>query len=201
MGRRLVPAVSALCAATLLAASSSGAPDAAPTVPVARVAEAADCMAPQVLAALDLTPAPGTAATVPSSAVPHVDAPDPGRVPSTFVAVSAVECTPGGTLVDTAGTWSSVRARRLDGDTAALEAALALGPASASSQDCSPGAAARLDLWLVDALGRAVRAWVPDETCSGGPRAEVTAALDALEVTDSTTYPVGLLEPAPAPSP
>lgn len=196
MGRRVVPG---LLAVLLLAGCSAATPDASPTIAVARVVESADCMAPQVLAALDLTPAPGTAATVPSSAVPHVDAPEPGRVPNAFVATSALECTPGGTLVDSAGTWSSVRARRLDGDTTALEAALALGPASTSQQDCSPAPASRLDLWLVDALGRAVRAWLPDGTCAGGPRAEVVAALDALEVTDTTTYPVGLLEPAPAP--
>ncbi|ROS31472.1 hypothetical protein [Cellulomonas sp. PhB150] len=195
MGRRLVPG---LLAVLVLAGCSSAAPDPSPTVPVAHVVEAADCMAPQVLAALDLTPAAGTAATVPSSAAPHVDAPAPGRVPSTFVATGAVECTPGGTLVDSAGTWSSVRARRLDGDTTALEAALALAPAP-TSQGCTPAPVSRLDLWLVDALGRAVRASLPEGACGGGPRAEITTALDALEVTDTATYPVGLLEPAPNP--
>lgn len=197
MGRRRRAAVAAAVVALLTACSSSD-QDEAPAVPVAEVAPVADCMAPQVLASLGLTPAPGTAASVPSSAAPHVDAPGAGRVPASFVATSVLECTPGGTLVDAVGTWSSVRAVRLDGDTTALESALALDDAAPAQ--CS-SAQAPIELWLVDALARAVRAWVPDAGCAGVPRDEVVDALVALEVTDTTTYPVGLLEPASTPSP
>ncbi|MDM7832123.1 hypothetical protein [Cellulomonas edaphi] len=166
---------------------------AASAAPTARVAAAADCLAPQVLAALHLTPAPGTAASVPPSAKAHADVPAQGSVPDGFVATGALECTPGGPLVDSAGTWSSVKARRLDGDTTALLAALGSRAATADAGSCS---AEPMDLWLVDALGRAVRVVVPAGRCE-----RVRTALDGLNLTDATSYPVALLVASPAPSP
>jgi len=165
---------------------------------VATVAPTADCQSPQVVAALGLTPARGTGATTPSSATPHADAPAEGTVPRTFVAVSALACTPGGHLTDAAGTWSSVQATSGDGDMQALRAALEL-----PSIDATPSATCDgkpLQLWLVDALGRAVRVRVPTDACGVGPRTEVDAALADLTTTDSATYPVGLLVPSPSPS-
>jgi len=199
--RRVVAALLGSCALGFLAACSAddGGADSAAAVAVAVVAPAADCQSPQVLDALGLTPAPGTAATTPSSATPHADAPAEGTVPPSFVAVSALACTPGGQLTDSAGTWSSVRATSGDGDMKALKAALDL-----PSVEPTPSAACDdvpLQLWLVDALGRAVRVQVPTDACGVGPRAEVGKALAGLTTTDTATYPVGLLVPSSSPTP
>ncbi|WP_019136368.1 hypothetical protein [Cellulomonas massiliensis] len=161
----------------------SAAPEPAATVPTA------DCLAPQVLAALGL----GQAAT------PAPDAPSPGAVPDGFVATSVLACADGGELLDSSGTWTSVRASRLEGDVAALVVALRLPSARAkAAASCPAEAAAAPQVWLVDALGTAVRPELPTDGC-GRVRAEVRHAVDRLEATDVVSYPVALVTPsAPA---
>jgi len=199
--RRAVVALLGACTLGLLAGCSAddGGADSAGSSAAAVVAPAADCQSPQVLDALGLTPAPGAAATTPSSATPHPDAPAEGTVPRTFVAVSALACTPGGQLTDSAGTWSSVQATSRDGDMTALKSALELP--SLESTDAATCDDVPLQLWLVDALGRAVRVQVPTDACGVGPRAEVGKALAGLTTTDTATYPVGLLVPSSSPTP
>jgi hypothetical protein len=169
-----------------LAACSSAASSFPTPAPAATVA-AADCLAPQVLAALGL----GEAVT------PAPDAPSPGAVPDGFVATSVLECADGGELLDSSGTWTSVRASRLEGDVAGLVEALRLPSSRAkASAACAPddGTAAP-QVWLVDPLGTAVRPQLPTDAC-GRVRPEVRRAVEALERTDDVRYPVALVSPS-----
>ncbi len=220
-GRTLVPLVAVLALAGC-SSSDDAASDASAVVSAAAdVTGTADCLSPEVLVALGLSD--GASGPVSSSATPHPAASPAGPVPADLVVASVVECTPGGPLVDTAGTWSSVRSRRLEGDTAPLVHALG-GPRSAASATAGAGATScassasgqgtsgqgasgqgasgqgatePMDVWLVDALGRAARVQVPT-ACDGTPQPAVTRALAALQVTDDETYPVVLVEPSPS---
>ena len=182
-----------LSAATVLglaACSASGEP--AQDTPTAVVADAADCLASQVLGDLGLVAsgAPGT---------PRADAPDAGRVPDGFLPVSVVVCAGGGTLQDSSGTWVALTASRREGDLDPLVAALRR-PSAPRSGTCSGAAVVAPSLWLVDALGRAIRPVWPTDRC-GAPQEAVSTALDALEETDSEQYPVRLVAPTRRPGP
>jgi hypothetical protein len=159
----------------------------------ASVVATPDCRAPQVLAALGAlvdgeSTGPGSVTDA-----PHPDVPPAGPVPAGFSPESVMVCSLGGPLRDAQGTWSSVTATQREGDLRPLLAALVSGR-SQSAAGCVPGPDA-LQLWLVDALGQAVRPVVPG-TC-GVPTRAVTAALAHLTATDSDTYPVRLIVPAP----
>jgi hypothetical protein len=201
VGPRLrVPRTGALLAVTglvcLLAACSGGAgaseADAQARASAARtaVASGADCLAPQVLLALGFTPG----AT--GSGTPHPDAPDPAAVPDGFSPVSAVLCTTGETLTDAAGRWAAVTATRLEGDVVPLVDALAdagaVPVAGTTPAACGTGVP-RTDLWLVDALGSAVRATLPGGGCGPLPPA-VADGVDALDAVDVEHYPVELVD-------
>lgn len=205
-GRRVASAVVCLLAPVLLGACSGGSGSSgAGAGPVAAssaaVATAADCQAPQVLAALGLTSGPAVpGAATPPGRVAHPDAPDAGAVPDGFTAASVLVCTRGGELRDAQGAWSSVTATQREGDLRALLVALdrptsARTVTTGTAADCVPGPRA-VQLWLVDVLGRAIRVATPDRAC-GVPVAAVTAALDALHVTDSSSFPVGLVASEP----
>ncbi|MEN1976422.1 hypothetical protein [Cellulomonas olei] len=199
--RRPAALLLAATAAGVLAACSAGA-DAAGSSAVAPlpsdtdVARAADCLAPQVLASL------GFAADEYDRA-PHPDAPDPAPLPDGFAAASAVLCSTGETLTDAAGRWAAVTATRLEGDVGPLVAALT-APVAAPAADAGPprcdGGAGRSDLWLVDALGSAVRVPLPRSGCDPLPGA-VRDGITALDVVDVERYPVALVAPSASASP
>ena len=172
----------------LAACSASGEP--AQDTPTAVVVDAADCLSSQVLVDLGLVAA-GTSA---GTGTPHADAPEPGRVPDGFLPVSVVVCSPGGTLQDSSGTWVALTASRREGDLDPLVAALRR-PSAQRGGTCSSAAVVAPSLWLVDALGRAIRPMWPTDRC-GSPQEAVATALDALEETDSEQYPVRLVIPA-----
>jgi len=186
----LVGAAVVVTASALLAACS-GSPQ--PAAPVARVAAQADCLAPQVLSALELVPASDGRAR----RTAHPDVPAPGRVPDDFVPESVVTCTTGGRLRDSSGTWAAVTRARLEGD---LEPLLALLDTTSTDEAaaCDDGDGARTVVWLVDALGRGVRPLLPVDEC-GGPSQAVVRALGDLDGTDSNDYPVELLVPRGTP--
>ncbi|WP_454049660.1 hypothetical protein [Cellulomonas sp. Marseille-Q8402] len=194
-GRRVLAGVAALAALPgLLAACSGGddgVADAQARAGAARTAvrSGADCLAPQVLGALGFTP--GTSA----SGTPHPDAPDAGEVPDGFSPVSAVLCTTGETLTDASGRWAAVTATRLEGDVAPLVDALTTSvvPAAETTAAACGTGVPRSDLWLVDALGAAVRAALPGGGCGVLP-AEVAEGLDALDAVDVEHYPVELVD-------
>jgi hypothetical protein len=171
-----------------LAACSSPAP--AQDAPTAVVAATADCLSAQVLADLELV----TAAEADEDSTPRADAPEAGRVPDDFLPVSVVVCTPGGTLHDSSGTWVALTATRREGDLDPLVVALRR-PSAERGGTCSTASVVPPALWLVDALGRAIRPLWPTDRC-GSPQAAVTEALDALDETDSEQYPVRLMAPA-----
>ncbi|WP_203669163.1 hypothetical protein [Cellulomonas pakistanensis] len=162
----------------------------------AAVSSGADCLAPQVLDALGFA---GAA----SGSTAHPDVPEAGPVPEDFAAVSAVLCTTGETLTDAAGRWAAVTATRLEGDVRPLLTALTGSTtrpaAGTSSSPCADGAD-RADLWLVDALGAAVRVALPAGGCGALPVA-VTEGLDALDAVDVEHYPVELVGPRATSSP
>jgi hypothetical protein len=179
-----------LLASSLLTACG-GSPE--PAEPAARIATQADCLAPQVLSALELVPVSDGRAR----RTAHPDVPAPGRVPDDFVPESVVTCTTGGRLRDSSGTWAAVTRARLEGD---LEPLLALlGTTSTDeAETCDDGDGSRTVVWLVDALGRAVRPLLPVDEC-GGPSQGVMQALAHLDGTDSKDYPVELLAPRGTP--
>lgn len=168
----------------------------------AEVVPAADCLAPEVLDAFGLR-----LDAVLATAGAHEPAPAAGRVPSSFSPVGVVVCQAGGTLRDGSGTWSVVTATTREGTAtaiAALRAALEGAPApvapSGRPSTCSTSPADRMELWLVDSMGRAVRPQTPTDGC-GRPTEAVRHALDALTVTDQSDAPVSLVAPAtPAPT-
>jgi hypothetical protein len=181
----------ALPAALLLGLAACSAPaETAQDAPTAVVVGAADCLSSQVLADLGLV----AAGTSGRTGTPHADAPEAGRVPDDFVPVSVVVCAPGGTLQDSSGTWVALTASRREGDLDPLVAALRR-PSAQHGGTCSSAAVVPPSLWLVDALGRAIRPVWPTDRC-GSPQETVTAALDALEETDHEQYPVRLVIPA-----
>ncbi|WP_155856133.1 hypothetical protein [Cellulomonas sp. URHD0024] len=170
--------------AALVVSSCSSAP--ADPVPTAVVAPVADCMSPDVLDDLGLVPA----AAEDAQRIPTASA-APGRVPDDFVPVSVVVCTPDGSLHDAAGTWLALTASHREGDLEPLVAALRK-PSARREGTCSSAqvaAAAPSALWLVDALGRALRPTWPTDHC-GVPSSKVSKALAKLEETDSVKYPV-----------
>lgn len=182
----------ALPAAFLLGLAACSAPDdqAAQETPTAVVVGAADCLSSQVLADLGLVAAGASDGT----GTPRADAPEAGRVPDDFLPVSVVVCSPGGTLQDSSGTWVALTASRREGDLEPLVAALRR-PSAQRGGTCSSAVVAAPSLWLVDALGRAIRPVWPTDRC-GAPQEAVSDALDALEETDSEQYPVRLVIPA-----
>lgn len=178
----------AACSAGTDAAGSSAV---APLPSTTGVARAADCLAPQVLASL------GFAADEYDRA-PHPDAPDPAPLPDGFAVASAVLCSTGETLTDASGRWAAVTATRLEGDVGPLVDALTAPVAAPASDTGAPrcgGDAGRSDLWLVDALGSAVRVPLPRAGCDPLPGA-VRDGIAALDVVDVERYPVALLSPS-----
>ncbi|GIG19462.1 hypothetical protein Cch01nite_01860 [Cellulomonas chitinilytica] len=175
-----------------LLAGCAGSPE--PTTPVARVASQADCLAPQVLSALELVPA-STDGKVRRTA--HPDVPAAGRIPDDFMPESVVTCTTGERLRDASGTWAAVTQARLEGDLGPLLALIDRNRTEPAGT-CGGEGPTRTVVWLVDALGRAVRPLVPVDPC-GAPTQEVRDTLAALDGTDSTDYPVELLVPRGTP--
>ncbi|MGY4643392.1 hypothetical protein [Cellulomonas sp. URHB0016] len=192
-GRRLVAGLlgSALLGSAGLAGCSQSP---APSTPVAQVAVQADCLAPQVLTALELVPA---ASSGRARRAAHPDVPAPGRVPDDFVPESVVTCTTGGRLRDASGTWAAVTQARLEGD---LQPLLALLEATRTGDaaTCAEADGTRTVVWLVDSLGRAVRPVLPRDAC-GAPTQAVQDLLAGLDDTDTNDYPVVLLPPRGAP--
>jgi hypothetical protein len=154
--------------------------------PVAQVAASADCLAPQVLADL------GMDGDVLTTRSPHGEVPDAGRVPDDFVAVAVLACEVDGTLRDGDGVWSAVTATRLEGDLDGLLTALR-APSATPAGTCSGAPGAPAVLWLVDAMGRAVRPAWPTDRC-GAPQPGVTEALAGLEETGRDTYRAVLVQ-------
>lgn len=181
-----------LPAALLLGLAACSAPDDQPVqeAPTAVVVGAADCLSSQVLDDLGLIAAGASSGT----GTPHADAPEAGRVPDDFLPVSVVVCAPGGNLQDSSGTWVALTASRREGDLDPLVAALRR-PSAQRGGTCGSAAVSAPSLWLVDALGRAIRPVWPTDRC-GAPQQAVSDALDALEETDSEQYPVRLVIPA-----
>jgi hypothetical protein len=190
--RAAVPAALLVAALAACSAAPDAAGDAQSRASAGRTAVAteADCLAPQVLTALGFDAAAYTGSV-------HRDAPEAAAPPDGFVAVSAVLC-----LTDAAGRWAAVTASRLEGDVAPLVSALtgrSTVPAGTSGTAC-PAGAERADLWLVDALGGAVRVALPGGGCGELPEA-VADGIAALDVMDVEHYPVALVAPAPSASP
>lgn len=173
-----------LLSAALLAGCST---DTSPNVAPATVASAADCLAPQVIADLGLR-----ADARELSATSHPDVPGPGSVPTGFEPVGVVECTTGERLTDAQGVWDAITVRRLEGDLGRLMTALAAPPTTSTGDRlCPTPQAASSELWLVDALGRAVRPATPVDVC-GAPTPAVRSAVTALTEIDVTHYRVHL---------
>ncbi|MGV8976967.1 MAG: hypothetical protein ACOH17_02895 [Cellulomonas sp.] len=192
-GRTAVRLVVVVAAVTVLAGCSTGTP---PSDSPATIASAADCLAPQVIVDLGLR-----ADAHELSATPHPDAPGPGSIPVGFDPVSVVECTTGERLTDAQGVWDAITVRHLEGDLRPLLAALA-APRHTSTGDqlCATTGAAAGALWLVDALGRAVRPAPPVDVC-GVPTAGVRTAVGALTEIDVAHYRVHLAASRAAVSP
>lgn len=195
-GRAALGGLGALALAVGLAAcaggdGSSSSTDAAERASAgAAVSAGADCLAPQVLDALGFAGA-GASSTA------HPDVPDAGPVPDGFSAVSAVLCTTGETLTDAAGRWAAVTATRLEGDVRPLLTALTASstvPAAGTTPTPCAADAERADLWLVDALGAAVRVALPSGGCGPLP-VSLSEGLDALDAVDVEHYPVELVGP------
>ena len=174
-----------------LAACAPGSPGG--DEPTAAVVATADCLSTRVLTDLGLISAPS--ATGRST---RAEAPQEGRVPDDFLPVGVVVCAPGGTLHDSSGTWIALTARRLEGDLRPLVSALRR-PTATPGGTCAGVVAAPPALWLVDALGRAIRPVWPKDRC-GSPHEAVSDALDALEEIDREKYPVRLLDEPADPS-
>jgi hypothetical protein len=200
LGLLLVPVLTACSGAD--GAGSSSVAVAADTAG-STLASGPDCLAPQVLTAL------GFDAARVSVTTSHPDAPEAGPLPETFTPVSAVLCSTGETLSDAAGRWAAVTASRLEGDIAPLVDALRSTPGATgaattapvpSATPSCPDGATRADLWLVDALGAAVRVTLPGGSCDG-LTAAVRTGLAALDEVDVESYPVELVEPHASPTP
>jgi len=186
-------ALASLVLGSAFLAACAGNP--APSAPVAEVASQADCLAPQVLSALELVPASSGGAVRRTA---HPDVPAAGRIPDDFAPEAVVTCTTGGRLRDSSGTWAAVTQSRLEGDLGPL-VALVDRAHTEPAGTCGAEGPTRTVIWLVDALGRAVRPLLPVDPC-GAPTQAVRDTLAALEGTDSTDYPVELIVPRGTPN-
>jgi hypothetical protein len=184
-GRTAVLLVFVVVAAMTLLVGCSA--DTSPAPSPAQIATAADCLAPQVITDLGLR-----ADARELSATSHPDVPAPGSVPAGFAAVEVVECVTGERLTDAQGVWDAITVRHLEGDLGPLLAALA-APHETSTGDqlCPASDVATFQLWLVDALGRAVRPAPPVDVC-GGPTPAVRGAVAALAEIEVSHYRVHL---------
>ena len=179
----LVPAV-VVAVMTLLMGCSA---DTSPAPSPAQIATAADCLAPQIITDLGLR-----ADARELSATAHPDVPEPGSVPAGFEPVGVVECVTGERLTDAQGVWDAITVRHLEGDLGPLLAALdAPHETSTGDQLCPESDVATFQLWLVDALGRAVRPAPPVAAC-GAPTPAVQQAVAALAEIEVSHYRVHL---------
>ncbi len=185
MRLRAGAAVASLLGLVLAGCAGTGTSAPSPPLSTAAVRSGASCLNPEVLDALGLeldeslrTPGAGTPAAR-------------GLPPDRFVADTVLVCDRGETLRDSAGTWWSVTATRLEGDVETVVAAAASGSSGACGSVVP-------QVWLVDAMGEAVL--LPrGTTCpADGP---VGTALAELDVVDRTEHPVALTHRAPAPGP
>ncbi|HEY5554119.1 MAG TPA: hypothetical protein VIK43_04230 [Cellulomonas sp.] len=184
-GRTAVLLVPVVVAAMMLLVGCSA--DTSPAPSPAQIATAADCLAPQVITDLGLR-----ADARELSATSHPDVPAPGSVPADFEAVGVVECVTGERLTDAEGVWDAITVRHLEGDLGPLLAALdAPHETSTGDQLCPASDVATFQLWLVDALGRAVRPAPPVDVC-GGPTPAVRQAVAALAEIEVAHYRVHL---------
>jgi hypothetical protein len=183
---RAIAALAGVVAALTVVAGCATAP--ASVASPAQTATSADCLAPQVVADLGLQ-----ADARELSATPHPDVPVPGAVPTGFEAVSVVECVGGERLTDTDGVWDAVAVRRLEGDLDPLLAALAQPSATPDAgRACDASGVVPFELWLVDALGRAIRPDRPLDGC-GKPTQAVRNAVAGLREIDVSHYRVHLV--------
>ncbi|MDQ0426257.1 hypothetical protein [Cellulomonas iranensis] len=180
--RRAVTAVAVLLAAAACATDAPSAEDAA--VPPAEVRTDAGCLDPGVLDALGLELDASLRTTAPQATTR-------GLPPAGFVADSVLVCDRGDPLRDSAGTWWSVTATRLEGD---LDDLLGEVDGTRTPREC-PDDAVVPQVWLVDAMGAAVL--LPaDVACDGADG--IPAALGTLEVVERTEHPVALAQPVTA---
>ncbi|MFI2754303.1 hypothetical protein ACGIF2_12800 [Cellulomonas sp. P22] len=191
---RTLLAVGALGATVLLLGSCATGPATLAVPDPAVTARAVDCLAPQVVAALGLELDSGATST------PHPDVPAAGAVPDGFTPLGVVECVGGESLTDRAGVWDAVTVRRLEGDLDGLLEVLARPSVAQEAGTPCPAAPDGWDLWLVDAMGAAIRAALPLDAC-GAVQGDVAAALSGLTEIEVRHYPVHLVEPREASGP
>ena len=183
-GRTAARLVTVVATVTLLVSCAAAT---SPTASPATIASAADCLAPQVIADLGLR-----ADARELSATAHPAVPAPGSVPAGFEPVGVVECTTGERLTDAQGVWDAITVRHLEGDLKPLLAALAAPRQTSTVDQLCPATEATVSaLWLVDALGRAVRPAPPVDAC-GAPTAGVRTAVAALAEIEVAYYRVHL---------
>jgi hypothetical protein len=145
----------------------------------AEVVEGYDCLAPNLGEWLQPPDAMG------SPEVQHPDAPDAGRVPTTFTPAVAVRCNPMGSIEDAEGQWSAVTAVTLTGDLTPLLVALAEPDDAAGDGPCTADMEIVPPLWLVDAAGEAMLAHYPRNKC-GKTKPGAHDALAQLSVEGTT---------------
>ena len=162
---------------------------AATDTPVAQLAAAVDCQAPNLNH--EIVVRDGVSAQTDLTAQ-HPAAPDPGRVPAGFEPVAAYRCTFSGSLDDAQGRWSAVQVETLTGDFGQLLAALAEPNDQAGrNQVCSLEMEFVPELWLENADDDALRAAWPRTACMKTKPATHTA-LDNLDLTNTTLLPLVL---------
>ncbi len=172
--------------ASVLVFGACAAPTASPLPEPAEPAVGADCLAPQVVQTL------GLSLDATATATSHPDAPDAGSVPEGFTPSAVLQCLAGETLTDVSGVWDAVTVRRLEGDLARLVAALTRPSLHADEAGACPAdTAPAWELWLMDAMGKAIRAALPVDAC-GDIQPEVAEAVGSLAEGEVTHYPVRL---------
>ena len=185
MRLRAGAAVATLLGLVLAGCASAGTPSPSPSTSTAAVRPGASCLNPEVLDALGLELDESLRTQGPTTPAAR------GLPPDRFVADTVLVCDRGETLRDSAGTWWSVTATRLEGDVDGLVAAVATG-ASGTCGSVVP------QVWLVDTMGEAVLLPRATACSSDGP---VGTALAELDVVDRTEHPVALTHPPAVPDP
>ena len=185
MRLRAGAAVATLLGLVLAGCGGAGTPSPSSSASTAAVRPSASCLNPEVLDALGLELDESLRTQGPTTPAAR------GLPPDRFVADTVLVCDRGETLRDSAGTWWSVTATRLEGDVDGLVTAVTTGV---------PGACGAVvpQVWLVDTMGEAVL--LPRTTAcpADGP---VGTALAELDVVDRTEHPVALTHPPAVPDP
>lgn len=117
-----------------------------------------------------------------------------GTIPDGTEIVAVLQCDPDATETDDIGLWSGMRIERFEGDLSDFVAAVGGPNEPRWLGACTADLVIAPDLWALTSEGRYLHLSYPSTGCSQPKGEEVSAALAALEVTETSFERAALIE-------